>query len=87
MPTCYKYSRKQNRILRLLVKNSLQKASLRYAFCAPICRSRGLCGKVKAALLLCCHERRREKPRAERKRTRGFSENHEDFSRQFGKNL
>ena len=33
----------------------LQKASLRYAFCAPICRSRGFRGKVKAALLYCCH--------------------------------
>ena len=31
-----------------------QKASLRYAFCAYICRSRGLCGKVSRRGLNCC---------------------------------
>ena len=31
-----------------------QKASLRYAFCAPICRSRGFCGRVSRRVLYCC---------------------------------
>ena len=51
----------------------LQKASLCYAFCAPICRSRGFCGKSEPPRgYTVAIQRRREKPNAEPKANVGF---------------
>ena len=60
--------------------NSLQKASLRYAFCAPICRLRGFSEKVNApsAIMKALMGRRRGKTTVSAQRvSEGFSSNHE----------
>ena len=55
-----------------LAINSLQKASLRYAFCAPICRSRGFQEGVNApsAIMKALMGRRREEGAVSLRRTR-----------------
>ena len=45
----------------------LQKASLRYVFCPPVCRSRGLRRKSECGAAILLRLRRREKPNAEPK--------------------
>ena len=65
---------------------TLQKASLRYAFCAPVCRSRGFRGKVSRHGLNCCQNSGGEENRTQsRRRTLGFPETHDVSFRQFEK--